>query len=135
MDGNEKHRAFFYQVAGRIGASEAAAFSVASEDKSLGTLCHVRGGDPDVKPERLSAAINSFKEMVRQCVEGDKDGSFEVGKADGLRGPMFCLVTLARRGDRVVGAAAFIIRSADRDSAKLVLRLARWEAAAFLNGE
>jgi hypothetical protein len=34
-----------------------------------------------------------------------------------------------------VGAAAFIVRSADEDAAKLVLRLARWEAASFLNGE
>jgi hypothetical protein len=32
-------------------------------------------------------------------------------------------------------ASAFIIRSADEDAVKLVLRLARWEAASFLNGE
>ena len=120
------------KAAGAIGSTEVAGFSLQGVDKHLTPVCHIRGGTDDAPPDVKASAMKAFTEIVESCLAQGKDGYFRVGRPDRLKGPQFCLVALARRGEEVVGAAAFIVRCADEDAAKLVLRLARWEAAPFL---
>ena len=79
----------------------------------LAVLRHIRPGEADAAVRER--AITAFRELVGRCLDEGKDGTIRVSEADGIRlGEQFCLVTLARRFGRVVGAAAFIVRCHDQ---------------------
>jgi hypothetical protein len=116
-----------------IDATEAVAFSVRRHslgDAELDSLLHLR---PDNAPSGTrAAAVAAFRELIRPCVLVGKDGALEVGETDGVRGPQFCLIKLARHKKDVVGAGAFIVRRQNIDAAQKVLaRLARWRFRSF----
>ena len=105
-----------------VEATELAVFAVDRRffgGMKLTRLLHVR--PESATPEARRAAMNAFDEIVRRCIARGSDGAIEVEGANGDRPPQFCLVTLARRENRLIGAAAFIARFADEAEARRAL--------------
>jgi hypothetical protein len=121
-----------HKIVADIGATEAAAFSVQPdffEDHRIVPLVHMRPDSPDDAARQ--AAIAAFKEILTPCIQQANDGAIEIdGTADGET-KQFCLVTLARRENEIVGAAMFIVRCRDLEHAHTVLRLVQRAAAGF----
>ena len=110
------------EVAASIGATEMAVFSNASgvAGPDLKNVLHVR--PDDASPEHREAAVAAFRDIVRPCVAQSKDGAIEVAEVPDAAGRLqFCLVTLIRETNEVVGAAAFIVRRTNLDEAKAAL--------------
>ena len=107
-----------------VGATELAAFAVDRRlfgGTKLTPLVHVRPGT--VMRETRRAAMEAFEQIVRRCIARGSDGAIEVEAStpDSDRPPQFCLVTLARRENRLIGAAAFIARFANEVEARRAL--------------
>ena len=118
-------------IASEIGATEAAAFSVKPDffdGHQLDPLLHIRRDNPDAATR--AAAVAAFKEILTPCVQQAKDGAVEIGSWDGQR-RQYCLVTLARRGETVAGAVAFIVRCRDEQDADILLRRVQRAASGF----
>jgi len=108
----------------RIGATEMAVFAIEQRflrKTRLTALAHVR---PEAcTAEMRAAALGAFDEIVRVCLQHQRDGTIEVTQSrDEERGTQYCLVTLARREGRVIGAGAFIARFHTSEAAKDALR-------------
>src|SRR5918993_3204797 len=83
----------------------------------LKPIAHIRPDNSD--QETRQAAINAFTEIIKPCIQQNKDGAIEVG--GGVAGdvePQFCLVTLLRNEGEVVAASAVITRCRDTERAQ-----------------
>jgi hypothetical protein len=99
---------FAVRIAALIKSTEAAAFGVQhakDEEKRLVPLFHIRPGP--CTPAERAAAMDAFAQMVLECVKRGRGGPLRV-KED-----QWCLTTLFLDEGVIVGAAAFITRSAD----------------------
>ena len=86
------HR-FMENLAGRVSATEAAAFLVVPERMAGGPLqllAHVRPGDAD--EERRGAAVRAFKEIAAECVDQGRSGAIDVGGPGPGSDRQYCLV-------------------------------------------
>lgn len=109
-------------IASRIGATEAVVFGVEQdsfEDRRIDLLLHVRPDNAELAIRE--AAVAAFKALVSPCIDQARDGAMEVQSTDNVQGRQYCLVTLARRDSKIVGAAAFIVRCRDERSALVAL--------------
>jgi len=121
-----------HQIAATHGCTELAAFDVERGADQMRSLYHVTGLKED-QPERKNAAIEAFKEIIaRHCLPSGSDAAILVESSAPEQ--QFCLVTLARRAGKVVGAAAFIKRFDDEEAANAALNQIRSEAEAFRDG-
>jgi hypothetical protein len=104
-----------HKMAADVGATEAAAFAVEPDffdGQRRETLMHVR---PDLSDDVIrAAAVAAFKDIVMPCLQQEKDGAIEIARSANETGTQFCLVTLARRAEKVVGVGTFIVRCRDR---------------------
>ncbi|MGB7160076.1 MAG: HlyD family efflux transporter periplasmic adaptor subunit [Tepidisphaeraceae bacterium] len=83
----------------------------------LKPIAHIRPDQSDA--ETRAAAINAFTEIIKPCIQQNKDGAIEVGGgAAGDTEPQFCLVTLLRNEGEVVAASAVITRCRDLERAQ-----------------
>lgn len=111
-----------------VAGTEAVAFMIEPDGETfrLQAVVHLRpdhAGD-DVR----KAAINAFSQIVRPCVEQNREGAFEVGAADDAGELQYCLATLLRSEGRAVGVTAVITRCLNLDRARQ--RLASMELVA-----
>jgi hypothetical protein len=114
------------RIAAEIQATELAAFSIDPKNR-LWTVCHIRPHPSDFNQRK--AAIEAFNEIVGKLhVHGD-DGVIEISEKPAPANPQFCIVTFARDGGKIVGAAAFICRCANLKAAKVLLRQIQESAA------
>jgi multidrug resistance efflux pump len=102
-----------------VAGTEAAAFIIEPSQEggfNLKTIAHIR---PDSSSaETRAAAIAAFQEIVRPCVEQQKDGAIQIGADDPTAEPQFCLVTLLRSDGNIVAVSAVIARCRDLERAK-----------------
>ena len=102
-----------------VAGTEAAAFLLEGQNSEgkpeLRTVAHVRPDNSEDAVRRQ--AIMAFREIVTQCIAGDKDGALRVAAGTDEIDPQFCLVTLLRNEDRVVAATAVITRCKDESRA------------------
>lgn len=121
-----------YQQAVTVAGTEAAAFVIRPGEQSgflLDLVDHLR---PDESTEDVrAAAINAFKEIIRPCVEQNKDGAIEVDGADASGEVQYCLVTLLRDGNAIVAATSVICRARDLQRAQQRLESMRLVAGYF----
>jgi hypothetical protein len=122
MDESSKPYGELLKIAGSIGATEFAVFSIEDGATTLRTLCHVRPDQADSK--QRTAAIEAFQKIIRPCLEQRKDGAIEILENGRLpsTSPQYCFVLLARETGKIIGAATFILRCEDRESAQNVLK-------------
>ena len=83
---------------------------------TLRPIAHIRPDDSP--PEVRAAALDAFKEIIKPCVQQQKDGAFEVGAPNSQAESQFCLVTLLRSEGQVVAASAVITRCVNLDRAR-----------------
>src|SRR5690606_19165461 len=57
-------------------------------------------------------------ELIRPCIEQDKDGAVEITAPDETGESQFCLITLLRNEGQSVAVSAVITRCADNDRAR-----------------
>ena len=102
-----------------VAGTEAAGFLLergAEEAISLRPIAHVR---PDnSSPEARTAALNAFQELVRPCIQQNKDGAIEVGGPNDAAESQFCLVTLLRADNAVVAVSAVVTRCINLERAR-----------------
>jgi biotin carboxyl carrier protein len=110
-----------------VAGTEAACFMIeaqpsqensAEQEATLRLVDHIR---PDSSaPEVRQQAIQAFQEIVRPCVEQNKDGAIEIGGGGPEMGgeTQFCLVTLLRSEGNIVAVSAVITRCLDGERAK-----------------
>lgn len=108
-----------------IAATEAAAFEVRPKDGDVDfdLLIHLRPDNPG--PKTRKAAIDAFKDMIRQCLTSGKNGVFEIGdeSSAGRRiDPQYCLVVWRGSGAKIVSVSAFIVRCPNPDAAAAKLQ-------------
>jgi len=121
-----------HKIAVEVGATEAAAFAVEPDffdGYRVNPLMHLR---PDEADETVrGAAVAAFKEILTPCVQQAKDGAIEIEGSGNQEGTQFCLVTLARRAEKVVGAGTFIVRCRDLQDAQITLMRVQRAASGF----
>jgi multidrug efflux pump subunit AcrA (membrane-fusion protein) len=83
---------------------------------TLRPIAHIRPDDSP--PEVRAAALDAFKEIIKPCIQQQKDGAFEVGAPNSQAESQFCLVTLLRSDGQVVAASAVITRCVNLDRAR-----------------
>lgn len=102
-----------------VAGTEAAAFLIepgAENTFSLKPAAHIRPDQCDA--ETRAAAIAAFQDIIRPCVQQNKDGAIHIeGTYDGSES-QYCLVTLLRAEGNAVGVSAVITRSRDQERAK-----------------
>ncbi|HEV2295670.1 MAG TPA: HlyD family efflux transporter periplasmic adaptor subunit [Tepidisphaeraceae bacterium] len=102
-----------------VAGTEAAGFLLEKADGQFGLkpIAHIRPDQSD--QDTRQAAINAFTEIIKPCIQQNKDGAIEVsGGAAGDVEPQFCLVTLLRNEGEVVAASAVITRCRDVERAQ-----------------
>lgn len=102
-----------------VAGTEAAGFLLEKAEGEVGLkpIAHIRPDQSD--GETRQAAINAFTEIIKPCIQQNKDGAIEVGGgAAGDTEPQFCLVTLLRNEGEVVAASAVITRCRDVERAQ-----------------
>jgi hypothetical protein len=116
-------------MASAVKATEAIAFrsTPAFGRPLIEPLVHVRPDDADSATR--AKAVGAFAEMVEACVVAEADDVFEVAAAAPSLDAQFCLVSLARNGEAVVGATAFITRCPTMDHARRRLNHLREQEA------
>jgi hypothetical protein len=115
----DKYRRLITGAAAAIGATEAVGFRVRGIYPELQVICHIR---PDKADATLrQAAIDAFKDIVRNCLRSGEDGAFEIMEKLRRPEPQFCLVILAHRMEKIAGVAAFICRCENITAANSVL--------------
>ncbi|HEY7089260.1 MAG TPA: HlyD family efflux transporter periplasmic adaptor subunit [Tepidisphaeraceae bacterium] len=84
---------------------------------NLKPMAHIRPDNSDA--DTRTAALQAFQEIIRPCVEHNKDGAIHIdGTNDGSES-QYCLVTLLRAPEgNPVAVSAVITRSRDQDRAK-----------------
>jgi multidrug efflux pump subunit AcrA (membrane-fusion protein) len=84
---------------------------------SLRPIAHIR---PDnASAEVRAAAISAFQDLIRPCIEQQKDGAIEVAPPDRPQGEaQYCLITLLRNEGEVVAVSAVIARCLDLERAQ-----------------
>lgn len=115
-----------------VGPTEAAAFGVKPdyfEGQRIDPLLHVRPDDSDTTTRAM--AVAAFKDIVASCIQAAKDGAIEIEGTDNDQGRQYCLVTLARCEETIAGAAAFIVRCQDEQTAEIALTRVRQAATGF----
>jgi AICAR transformylase/IMP cyclohydrolase PurH len=97
-----------------VAGTEAAAFSIkrtgqGAAEWEFQSVAHIR---PDASsPEVGQAALGAFRDLIRTCVEQNRDGAIQVAEGSAKWDPQFCLVTLLRSGGDAVAASAVICRA------------------------
>lgn len=102
-----------------VAGTEAAAFLIEPSQEggfNLKTIAHIRPDNSSA--ETRAAAISAFQEIVRPCVEQQKDGAIQLSADDPTAEPQFCLVTLLRSEGNVVAVSAVIARCRDLERGK-----------------
>jgi hypothetical protein len=122
-----------YLQAVTVAGTEAAAFVIKPGEQAgflLELADHIR---PDESPEDVRhAAIEAFKNIVRPCVEQNKDGAVEVDAADATGEVQYCLVTLLRNENAMpVAVTAVVTRARDLQRAQQRLDSMRLVAGYF----
>lgn len=126
------HGPLLHHAASVHACTELAAFDV--EDSDDYKLLYYTRGHPATDETERQAAINAFIDIIRPCVSARQDGAFQVSDEPPPVRPQYCVVTLARRAGRVVGAAAFVKRCADQNDATLLLRRIQNTTERFRHG-
>jgi hypothetical protein len=117
----KNYRPLLQQVASDHRCTELAAFDVEGGPDDFKLLYHVRGRSGAGETERR-AAVAAFVDIIRPCVAAKRDGAIRIVEDPPPEHPQYCLVTLAERSGKVVGAAGFIVRCYDDKDAKNLLR-------------
>jgi multidrug resistance efflux pump len=106
-----------------VAGTEAAAFilePVQTEGGKPGfnlkPIAHIRPDESDA--DTRSAALNAFQEIVRPCVEQNKDGAIHIDGTENGGESQYCLVTLLRSEGNAVAVSAVITRSRDLERAR-----------------
>jgi RND family efflux transporter MFP subunit len=101
-----------------VAGTEAAGFIVerTEQGQTLRNIAHVR---PDEStPETRAAAISAFQEIVKPCVQQQKDGAIEVQGGDASSEAQYCLVTLLRAEGEIIAVSAVITRCRNLERAQ-----------------
>ena len=114
-----------------VAGTEAAGFLLEKAEGGFGLkpIAHIRPDQSD--SETRQAALNAFTEIIKPCIQQNKDGAIEVGASGGDIEPQFCLVTLLRNEGEVVAASAVITRCRDEERARQRLETMRLVAGYF----
>ena len=104
-----------YMVAG----TEAIAFSIKpGEDGQvqMELMEHIR---PDTSTEDVrEAAVKEFVNLIKPCIEQQRDGAIKIEGTDDVDGAQFCLVTILRSSGSMMAVSAVIARCRDEQRAK-----------------
>ncbi len=101
-----------------VAGTEAAGFIFERTDAgmTLRNIAHVRPDNSTA--ETRAAAITAFQEIIKPCIEQQKDGAIEVQGSDGASEAQYCLVTVLRTEKEIIGASAVITRCRDLERAQ-----------------
>jgi HlyD family secretion protein/Biotin-lipoyl like len=100
-----------------VAGTEAVGFMLEKKEQEvfLKLMAHLRpdGAAQDVRQQ----AIGAFQNLIKPCMDQQRDGAIEVGPAGGGE-LQFCLVTLLRSETTIVGVSAVITKCLDMERAK-----------------
>ena len=129
----ENYGTMLHQIAHNHGCTELAAFDLQNGIEGAKLLYHVPGGG-EADQATKQARIRAFIEIIGQCVAAERDGVIRIVENPPPLRTQYCLVMLAKRLGKVVGAAGFIARCHDEPEAKNLLRSIQQEAGRFQKG-
>ena len=101
-----------------VAGTEAAGFLIErnGDQASLRPIAHIR---PDQSsPEVRAQALAAFQDLIRPCVEQNRDGAIEVSAAQDGGEAQYCLITLLRADGEVVGVSSVVTRCMNLERAK-----------------
>ena len=101
-----------------VAGTEAAGFLVERGEQGL-TLRNIAHERPDNSTaETRAAAISAFQDIIKPCIEQQKDGAIEVQGGDSSAEAQYCLVTLLRAEGEIIAATAVITRCRNLERAQ-----------------
>jgi hypothetical protein len=102
-----------------VAGTEAAGFLLertGQDQANLRPIAHIR---PDQSsPEVRAQAIAAFQDLIKPCIEQQRDGAIEVGQAADGSEAQYCLITLLRSEGEIVACSAVVTRCRDLDRAR-----------------
>jgi biotin carboxyl carrier protein len=102
-----------------VAGTEAAGFVLEQGENntaSMRPIAHIR---PDTSsPDVRAAALGAFQDLVKPCIEQNRDGAIQVAEGTEGNEAQFCLVTLLRNDGQVVAASAVITRCLNVERAR-----------------
>jgi biotin carboxyl carrier protein len=102
-----------------VAGTEAAGFVLEAGENntaSLRPIAHIR---PDASTAEVrAAALGAFQDLVKPCIEQNRDGAIQVAEGSEGSEAQFCLVTLLRNDGQVVAASAVITRCLNVERAR-----------------
>ena len=102
-----------------VAGTEAAGFVLEAGENntaSLRPIAHIR---PDASTAEVrAAALGAFQDLVKPCIEQNRDGAIQVAEGTEGNEAQFCLVTLLRNDGQVVAASAVITRCLNVERAR-----------------
>lgn len=110
-------------IKAEVGATEAAVFGINPDfvdGRHFQPLIHLRPDNSDPAARRTARA--AFQDLIDSRVQSAKDSIIEIANAGNDTMKQFCLITLARRQNTVVGVAAFIVPCRDAQDAEIAMK-------------
>lgn len=102
-----------------VAGTEAAGFLLertGQDSANLRPIAHIR---PDQSaPEVRAQAIAAFQDLIKPCIEQQRDGAIEVGQPQDGSEAQYCLITLLRAEGEIVAVSAVVTRCRDLDRAR-----------------
>ncbi|HMB95051.1 MAG TPA: HlyD family efflux transporter periplasmic adaptor subunit [Tepidisphaeraceae bacterium] len=104
-----------------VVGTEAAAFLVEPPheqggESTLKAVAHIRPDQSDA--DTRAAALNAFQQIIKPCIEQNKDGAIQIDDTHDGTDWQYCLVTLLRSEGNIVGATAVVARARDNERAQ-----------------
>ena len=102
-----------------VAGTEAAGFLLEAGENNTATLRPIAHIRPDTSnPETRAAALTAFTDLIRPCIQQNRDGAIEVTPGADGQEAQFCLVTLLRNEGQIVAASAVITRCLNTERAR-----------------
>ena len=101
-----------------VAGTEAAGFLLErnGEQATLRPIAHIR---PDQSsPEVRAQALAAFQDLIKPCIEQNRDGAIEVSAGQDGGEAQYCLITLLRAEGEVVGVSSVVTRCMNLERAK-----------------
>lgn len=122
-----------HRIAAAHACTELAVFDVTNGPDQIRLLYRASGSAN--RAEQEDDAVKAFKDIIaRHCLPTGKDALIQVVESTPPDRPQFCLVTLAHRAGKLVGAAGFVKRLVNERDAKVELQQIQYEAERFRKG-
>ncbi len=133
-EGPKHYGPLLRQVAADHASTELAVFEIAGDRENFDLVYYVCGPGEADKEAHKRQVIPAFVRMIRKSLAAKSDGAFRIAEDRELEHPQYCLVTLAQRSGKIVGAAGFIVRCYHEKDARNLLRCIQQQAERFRKG-